>query len=34
METNSEGATGGQDLAALVGRVMMSGLFLWGASQI
>jgi putative oxidoreductase len=30
METNSEGATGAQDLAALVGRVMMSALFLWG----
>jgi putative oxidoreductase len=30
METKSEGATGAQDLAALVGRVMMSALFLWG----
>src|SRR6267378_2181344 len=30
LETNSEGATGAQDLAALVGRVMMSALFLWG----
>jgi putative oxidoreductase len=30
METNSEGATGAQDLAALVGRIMMSALFLWG----
>jgi putative oxidoreductase len=30
METKSEGATGAQDLAALVGRVMMSVLFLWG----
>ena len=30
METNSEGTTGAQDLAALVGRVMMSALFLWG----
>jgi putative oxidoreductase len=29
METNSAGAKGAQDLAALVGRVIMSALFLW-----
>ena len=30
MEANSERATGAQDVATLVGRVMMSALFLWG----
>jgi putative oxidoreductase len=30
METNSEGTTGAHDLAALVGRALMSALFLWG----
>jgi putative oxidoreductase len=30
MGTTSEGTVGAQDLAVLVGRVMMSTLFLWG----